>query len=163
VAKLAAVDALMQNNINRLRKLLEQQGHPADLTLWPNAHSTDVPIIATQARTYLGVLTKMDRVYTLSATANLLGVIDSAQRAEVELACKKSVRAFRSIVQSEVATLYREAERILRGQHPGDKADPAVEASPPAAGEALGRADENEQQGDAQDPALQEGETATAV
>lgn len=126
--KLAAIDALMQNNINRLQKLLDQQGHKADLTLWPLVHKTDVPIIASQARAYIGVLQKMDRLYTLSGTANLLGVIDSAQRADVEFTAKKAVRAFRSILQTEVTRLYREAERIMDEQHQAGKVDVAMAA-----------------------------------
>lgn len=127
-AKLTALDTLMQNNINRLHKLLEQQGHKADLTLWPAIHKTDVPIIAAQARAYIGVLQKMDRLYTLSGTANLLGVIDSAQRQEVEFTAKKAVRAFRSILQTEVVRLYREAERVMKEQHQAGKVDVAMAA-----------------------------------
>jgi hypothetical protein len=126
--KLAALDATMQQTINRLQKLLEQSGHPSDLTLWPTKFVVDVPIIATQARTYLSVLQKMDRVYTLTGTANLLGVIDSTQRAQAELQAKRAVRAFRSVLQTEVTRLYREAERIATAQHQAGKTDPAVAA-----------------------------------
>jgi hypothetical protein len=126
--KLAAIDTLMQNNINRLLKLLEQHGHQASLTLWPGGLTTDVPIIAAQARAYIGVLSKMDRLYTLSGTANLLGVIDSSQRADVEFTAKKAVRAFRSILQTEVTRLYREAQRIMAEQHKTGKVDVAMAA-----------------------------------
>ncbi|MEJ8838131.1 hypothetical protein [Ramlibacter sp. AN1133] len=124
--KLAAIDTLMQNNINRLLKLLEQHGHLGSLTLWPGVLRTDVPIIAAQARAYIGVLSKMDRLYTLSGTANLLGVIDSSQRADVEFTAKKAVRAFRSILQTEVTRLYREAQRIIAEQHKTGKVDAAM-------------------------------------
>ena len=126
--KLAAIDTLIQTNVNRLLKLLEQNGHQASLTLWPAVFTTDVPIIAAQARAYIGVLAKMDRLYALSGSANLLGVIDSSQRAEVEYIAKKAVRAFRSILQTEVTRLYREAERIMAEQHKSGKVDVAMAA-----------------------------------
>jgi hypothetical protein len=102
----------LQQTIQRLQKLLDQAGQQAELTLWPTRHVVDVPIIVPQARAYLAVLQKLDRVYTLTGTANLLGVIDSAQRAQAELQAKRAVRTFRSVVQTEVTRLYREAERI---------------------------------------------------
>ena len=126
--KLAAIDTLLQNNCNRLLKLLEQQGHAADLGLWPVVFTTDVPIIATQARAYLDVLSRMDRLYALSGTANLLGVIDSSQRAVVEFSAKKAVRAFRSVLQTEVVRLYKEAERVVAEQHRGGKPDTRMSA-----------------------------------
>ncbi|WP_299795195.1 hypothetical protein [Ramlibacter sp.] len=125
-SKLAGLDATMQQTIDRLQKLLEQSGQQGDLTLWPTKYVTDVPIIAAQARAYLAVLQKMDRVYTLTGTANLLGVIDSTQRAQAELQAKRAVRAFRSILQTEVTRLYREAERIMGQQRQLGKADPAI-------------------------------------
>jgi hypothetical protein len=125
-SKLAGLDATMQQTIDRLQKLLEQSGQQADLTLWPTKYVTDVPIIAAQARAYLAVLQKMDRVYTLTGTANLLGVIDSTQRAQAELQAKRAVRAFRSILQTEVTRLYREAERIMGQQRQLGTPDPAM-------------------------------------
>lgn len=126
--KLAAIDTLLQNNCNRLAKLLEQQGHAADLGLWPVVFTADVPIIATQARAYLDVLTRMDRLYALSGTANLLGVIDSSQRAVVEFSAKKAVRAFRAVLQTEVVRLYKEAERVMAEQHRSGKPDARMSA-----------------------------------
>jgi len=126
--KLAAIDTLMQNNTNRLLKLLEQHGHLGSLTLWPGVFRTDVPIIAAQARAYMGVLSKLDRLYTLSGTANLMGVIDSSQRADVEFTAKKAVRAFRSILQTEVTRLYREAQRVIAEQNRTGKIDAAMAA-----------------------------------
>lgn len=126
--KLAAIDTLLQNNCNRLHKLLEQQGHAADLGLWPVVFTVDVPIIATQARAYLDVLARMDRLYALSGTANLLGVIDSSQRAVVEFSAKKAVRAFRAVLQTEVVRLYKEAERVMAEQHRSGKPDARMSA-----------------------------------
>jgi hypothetical protein len=122
-AKLGAIRVLMNNTVNRLTKLLEQQGHKADLTLWPAEHRCDVPIIAGQARQYIDMLSMLDGVYTLAGTANLLGVIDSTQRNEAEFICKKSVRAFRSILQTEVVKLYREAVRLQNEQQSAGQLD----------------------------------------
>ena len=135
--KLAAIDTLLQNNINRLLKLLEQQGHEAELGLWPAVFTADVPIIATQARAYLGVLAKLDRLYALSGTANLLGVIDSSQRAVVEFSAKRAVRAFRAVLQTEVVRLYREAERVVAEQHRSGKVDARMAAVVQQHGEAI--------------------------
>lgn len=118
-AKLTAIDTLMQQNINRLTKLLDQQGFRDELSLFPSPHITDVPIIASAARVYITALGKMDRLYALAGTANLVGVIDSQQRAEVELVSKKAFRAFRSILQNEVGKIYREARRVIEDQHKG--------------------------------------------
>jgi hypothetical protein len=150
-AKLTAIDAGLQNNINRLQKLLEAHGDHGALTLWPAAHKVDVPIICAQARAYLAMLTRMDRLYTLSGTANLLGVIDSAQRAEVEFGCKKSVRAFRSIVQAEVAKLTREAERIVAEQHPAGRAESGAQPALRAQGETMSNGDAEPQREDGED------------
>jgi hypothetical protein len=109
-------------------------------------HTTDVPIIAAQARAYIGVLQKMDRLYTLSGTANLLGVIDSAQRAEVEFGAKKAVRAFRSILQTEVTRLYREAERIMKEQHQAGRVDVAMAAVVREHGNDIAEFDKSSQQ-----------------
>lgn len=125
-AKLANIKILMTNTVNRLRKLLDQQGYKEDLTLWPAAFKADVPIIAAHARSYIDMLKMLDEVYTLAGTANLLGVIDSTQRAEAEYICKKAVRAFRSILQTEVTKLYREAERVIREQHSAGQVNPAM-------------------------------------
>ena len=152
--KLAAIDTLMQNNINRLQKLLDQQGHKADLTLWPAVYTTDVPIIAAQARAYIGVLAKMDRLYCLSGTANLLGVIDSSQRADVEFTAKKAVRAFRSILQTEVTRLYREAERIMAEQHSAGKVDVAMAAVVQQQGQDIAEFDKSSQQDNDDDPTM---------
>ncbi|MDB5861700.1 MAG: hypothetical protein JWQ76_5389 [Ramlibacter sp.] len=124
--KLAKIRTLIGNTAQRLQLLLDQQGHQADLTLWPGSHRCDVPIIAAHARSYLDMLRLLDRVYLLAGTANLLGVIDSSQRAQAEYLCKKAVRAFRSILQTEVAKLYREAQRVVQEQHAGGQADPGM-------------------------------------
>ncbi|TWO71485.1 hypothetical protein FN976_11260 [Caenimonas sedimenti] len=118
--KLSNIKTLMQNTINRIKNLIQGRGmQDVELTLWPSEFVADVPVIATHARTYLEILQMLDEVYTICGTANLLGVIDSTQRTNAEFTCKKAIRAFRSIVQMEVAKLYREADRVVREQHSG--------------------------------------------
>lgn len=116
-AKLTAIDTMLQQSINRIKKLLDQAGHKDELSLFPAPHITHVPIIASSARAYISALGKLDRLYEIAGTANLMGVIDSQQRAEVELISKKAFRAFRSILQNEVVKLYREASRVVADQH----------------------------------------------
>lgn len=116
-AKLTAIDTMLQQSINRIKKLLDQAGHKDELSLFPAPFITDVPIIASSARAYISALSKLDRLYEVAGTANLMGVIDSQQRAEVELISKKAFRAFRSILQNEVGKLYREAKRVVADQH----------------------------------------------
>jgi hypothetical protein len=116
-AKLTAIDTMLQQNINRLTKLLEQASFKDDLSLFPSPHIVDAPIIASSARVYLTALSKMDRLYALAGTANLLGIIDSQQRAEVELLSKMAFRAFRSILLGVVGNIYRVARRVMDAQH----------------------------------------------
>ena len=124
--KLENIKTLINNTALRLQRLLDQEGHEANLSLWPAPHRCDVPIIALQARSYLEVLRLLDKVYLLAATANLLGVIDSSQRAEAEYICRKAVRAFRSVLQSEVAKLYLEAKRVMRERNGAGQVDPQI-------------------------------------
>jgi hypothetical protein len=127
--KLEAIKTLMGNTVNRLQKLLDQQGYKLDGSLWPTSLKLpQMPVIAAHARSYFDVLCMLDRVYLLAGTANLFGVIDSAQRAEAEFICKKAVRAFRSVLQSEVVRLYREADRLLQEQNSAGHADPQMVA-----------------------------------
>jgi hypothetical protein len=114
--KLENINVLMTNTVNRLQKLMETQGHKLAGSLWPTCVQHDVPIIAGQARAYYEVLRSLEQVYLLAGTANLFGVIDSAQRAQAEFTCKKAVRAFRSVLQTEVIKLYREADRLVNEQ-----------------------------------------------
>ncbi len=125
-AKLQNIQTLIGNWDQRLKKILEQAGKHRDeaLSLYPQTLKVDVPIIAAQARVYLEMLMLMDRVYILSGSANLWGLLDSQQRAQVEWTCKKALRAFRATMEQEVFKLYREAQRLQREQHSKGQADP---------------------------------------
>jgi hypothetical protein len=125
--KMEAIRTLMTNTINRLQKLLDQNGYKVDGSLFPaTLRIAQLPIIAAQARQYFEILTMLDRVFLLSGTCNLYGVIDSKQRAEAEMVCKRAVRAFRSIMQFEVVKVYREGDRLVKEQHAAGHADPKM-------------------------------------
>jgi len=121
--KLDSINLLMTNWVNRLQKLLDQNNVKIEGSIYPNVLTVTVPIIAAHARSYFVLLTNLDRLSLLAGTANLLGVIDSKQRAEAEMICKKAVRAFRSVLQAEVIKLYREADRLIKEQHSRGEAD----------------------------------------
>jgi hypothetical protein len=125
-AKLQNIQTLLGNWDSRLKKILEQAGKHRDeaLSLYPQTLKVDVPIIAAQARVYLEMLMLMDRIYILSGSANLWGLLDSQQRAQVEWTCKKALRAFRATMEQEVFKLYREAQRLQREKHSKGEADP---------------------------------------
>ncbi len=121
--KLENINILLNNNVSRMRNLLSQQGYQLETTLWPKSLDVDVPVIANLARTYWSMLLLLEQVYLLAATANMFGVFSSAQRAEAEFLCKKAIRAFRSVLQTEVVKLYREADRLIKEQHSTGQVD----------------------------------------
>lgn len=121
--KLENINILLSNNVSRMRNLLSQQGYALETTLWPKSLELDVPVIASLARTYWDMLLLLEQVYLLAATANMFGVFSSAQRAEAEFLCKKAIRAFRSVLQTEVIKLYREADRLIKEQHTSGHVD----------------------------------------
>jgi hypothetical protein len=118
--KLASIQLAQSNWLNRLHKILEQNGKVGEeaKAMFPSIVTYHVPVIASQARVYLDVLKQLDDVYTLASSAYLWGIIDSKQRSAQEWHCKKAVRAFRAVLQLEVIKLYREATR-LQGEHRG--------------------------------------------
>jgi hypothetical protein len=117
--KLTSIKTLLENNTNRISKLLEQNNCPMDTTVYNNAVTTSVPIISGHARSYFLLLQDLDRLNLLTGIANLQGVIHSSQRAEAEFTCKKAVRAFAAALRNEVVRIYREADRMIHEQHAG--------------------------------------------
>jgi len=85
--------------------------------VYSNAIETTVPIISGHARAYFLILKDLDRLNLVAGSANLMGVINSTQRAEAEFMCKKAVRAFGAALRNEVVRLYREADRLIKEQH----------------------------------------------
>ena len=121
--RLDNIQVLLTSTASRMRKLLDQQGYKLDATLWPQNLDIDVPVIARQARTYWDMLLLLEEVYLLACTANYFGVLTSDQRATAEHICKKSIRTFRSVLQTEVVKLYREADRLVKEQRSAGTVD----------------------------------------
>lgn len=121
-SKLTNINTLMTNWIRRIQHLLEQNNHSTDTTLFPTQRIVTVPIISGHARSYMLMLRNLDTVINLAGTANMYGVLASAQRAEAEYTCKKAVRAFRTIMQNEITKLWREASRVVAAQQASGKA-----------------------------------------
>ena len=115
--KLESIGTLIGNWNNRFAKLMETNGVKMESAVYPNAIETSVPIISGHARAYFLILKELDRLNLVAGTANLMGVINSTQRAEAEFMCKKSVRAFAAALRNEVVRLYREADRLIKEQH----------------------------------------------
>jgi hypothetical protein len=126
--KLENIKILMTNNVSRMRNLLSQQGYSLETTLWTKSIDIDVPVIAAQARTYWEMLLLLEQVYVLTATANYFGVFSSSQREIAETQCKRAIRAFRSVLQTEVVKLYREADRLIKEQHSSGNVDKGMAA-----------------------------------
>jgi len=118
--KLSQIQLAQTNWLNRLQRLLTDKGKMTDegIAMFANEERHDVPIIASQARVYFDVLKQLDDVYALSQSAYLWGIFDSAQAAQQQWFCKKAVRAFRAVLQTEVVKVYREAQR-LQNEHRG--------------------------------------------
>ena len=115
--KLESIGTLLGNWNNRFGKLMEANGAKMDSAVHSNAIETTVPIISGHARAYFLILKDLDRLNLVAGSANLMGVINSTQRAEAEFMCKKAVRAFGAALRNEVVRLYREADRLIKEQH----------------------------------------------
>lgn len=128
--KLTKISEAQQNWVNRLAKLLDQNGKSGSEygAVYPNAMTVDVPIIAPQARMYLEVLKQLDTVYCMASAAWNWGIIDSKQKADQEWFCKKMIRAFRVILQQEVIKLHREARRMQEVQRSSGMEDASKSA-----------------------------------
>lgn len=109
--KIEDIKTLLQLRSSQMAKILRDNGingtadymHPAEKL---------VPIIAGGARQYINVLTLLDTAYTLAGSAVLNGVITSKQRKEMELLCRKAVRAFSAMLRSEIIKLRKESQRM---------------------------------------------------
>ena len=115
--KLESISTLITNWNNRFGKLMETNGVKMESAVYSNAIETTVPIISGHARAYFLILKELDRLNQIAGSANLMGVINSTQRAEAEFMCKKAVRAFGAALRNEVVRLYREADRLIKEQH----------------------------------------------
>lgn len=118
--KLTGLGTLLKNWKGRFNNLMEQNGSKMDDTLYGTRVRTSVPIMSGHARTYFLLLKEVDEVFLISAAANMLGVIDSTQRAQAERLVKKAVRAFAAALRNEVLRLYQEGNRLNRGESTPD-------------------------------------------
>lgn len=126
--KLSNILTAQGNWLLRLQKILDQHGKSGDdaMAMFPRVAQVDVPIIASQARMYLEVLGQLDKVHVLASTTNLWGLLDSKQRSDMEWFCKRAVRAFRVVLQTEVIKLYREAQRVKTDQQSKGEDNPQM-------------------------------------
>ena len=117
--KLESINTLIVNWNARFGKLMDTNGLKMESAVYSNAVETTVPIISGYARSYFMILVELDRLNLVAGSANLMGVINSTQRAEAEFMCKKAVRAFGAALRNEVVRLYREADRLIKAQQGG--------------------------------------------
>ena len=130
--KLGDILQMLTMQCARLEKICKTNGHITD-AVYLHAEVKLVPIIASHANTYIKCLTKLDQLYQLSGSATLNGVIDGNQRREVELLCRKAVRAFSALLRNEIHKLRKESKRMQQasGQKDQevDKAESAQESA----------------------------------
>lgn len=135
--KLASIKTLLSTRISQISKLLEQNSVSMESTIYSNVLNTNVPVISGHARNYFLLLQELDRLNLMTGTANLMGVIQSSQRAEVEFQCKKAIRAFAAVLRNEVIKIYREADRMQNDPRGAGERDAQQQATLAAQGEAL--------------------------
>ncbi|MDP2449611.1 MAG: hypothetical protein Q8Q74_08110 [Polaromonas sp.] len=135
--KLTSMATLLENWSNRFEKVMQQNGTKMESTVYPNGIVATVPVISGFARRYFATLKELDRFNLLAGTANLMGVIDSTQRAQAEYMCKNAVRAFAAALRNEVVRLYREADRMMQEQRHKGSSSPEQAAQVEAQGQEL--------------------------
>ncbi len=128
--KLGDILQMLTTQCDRVEKLCRSNGQTTD-AVYLHAQLTLVPIIASHANTYIKCLQKLDQLYQLSGSATLNGVIDGNQRKQVELLCRKAVRAFSAMLRNEIIKLRKESTRMKQAtgelDHEVEKAEGAQE------------------------------------
>lgn len=160
--KLANIKIMMTNTVTRLQTIMDQQGHKP-VTLWPQQVIQDIPVIAFHVRPYMEVLGLLEKIYIMTGSGNLYGVIDSKQRAEAEAQAKKAVRAFRSVMQNEVVKLYREAQRVMAAQRGEGKLTEQVAAFVKQQGEDIAEFERDAKNEDREEDLLQGADPAQLI
>jgi hypothetical protein len=159
--KLEDIKRLLTMRCDQVRKMCTSNNATEDADYMHPARKV-VPIIAGGARSYLTVLEKLDEVYGLVGKAILNGVIDSKQRKDVELSCRKAVRAFSGLLRTEIFKLRRESVRMHAAN--GQVEDADLRMAEGAHDEALQTFDAEVALEDAQNPGTAaDGENAAAV
>ncbi len=152
--KIADIERILCLNRDRLLKLCEQSQlkeeetadflHPADRV---------VPVIAPAARSYSQVLGVLDQIYFRTGAAFMAGIIDDKQKLTAEMAAKKAVRAFASMLRMESIRLRKEARRVDEaGASLGTPVDPAQIAAERAHDQAAEEFDLQVEQDKKRDP-----------
>ena len=118
----------LTQDFQRIKALCDANGRLEDVTyVQPSVQM--VPIIANGARLYMDMLTQLDANYSLIGTATLNGVLDTKQRRDAELKCRKLVRAYAAMIRNEVFKLFRESDRLRIGATQPDEELDAAEAA----------------------------------
>ncbi|MDO8279815.1 MAG: hypothetical protein Q7T63_17025 [Burkholderiaceae bacterium] len=130
--KLGDILQMLTTQCQRLEKICKTNGQTPD-AVYLHAQLTTVPIIASHANTYIKCLLKLDQLYQLSGSATLNGVIDGNQRKQVELLCRKAVRAFSALLRNEILKLRKESYRMRQAASVADEEVDKAEAAQAAA------------------------------
>jgi len=117
--KITDILTLLTTQCARLQKICESNGSMVDAD-YMNPRTVLIPIIAGHAKNYMAVLEKLDIAYQYTGAANLNGVIDSNQRKQTELLCRKAVRAFSAMLRNEIIKLRKESQRMRAAMNAPD-------------------------------------------
>lgn len=112
--KLEDILKMLSLQHDRLEKLCSQNG-AEERAHFLHPIVKVVPIIAPGAGGYIAVLEKLDAVYALTGFMTLAGLIDTNQRKQAELQCRKAVRAYSAMVRIESIRLRKEHQRLRAG------------------------------------------------
>lgn len=109
--KLAAVTLLLTKRIEQTAAMFKSNGiNPDAVYLQPQTFY--IPIIAMHARSFIGLLVKLDEYYQMTGSAALYGIIDGGQRMRAELEGRRAVRSFTAMVRMEQIKLRKESWRL---------------------------------------------------
>lgn len=117
--KISDILTLLTTQVARLQKFCESNGAMVDAD-YMNPRTVLIPIIAGHAKNYIAVLEKLDIAYQYAGAATLNGVIDGNQRKQIELLCRKAVRAFSAMLRNEIIRLRKESQRMRAAMNTPD-------------------------------------------
>ena len=110
--KLAQVRSFFTTKNEQMMKIFSTQGMKPESAYMKVQHHSHIPIIATHARSFVGMLKELDDYYQLTGCATLYGLLDASQRRTAELQARKAVRAFLAVVRQEAIKLRKESLRL---------------------------------------------------
>lgn len=126
--KLSDIHQLLTTQCSRLVVICKSNGVKVDASYMHPEHRI-VPIIAGHAKTYIATLYKLDELYQLVGSAVLHGVIDGKTRRQLEMLCRKAVRAFSAMLRNEILKLYKESQRMRKAMTAPDEEVDRAEAA----------------------------------